>query len=64
MALGDGQSLTIHTVTVQATIRDPHGNWTVTKGFRGSQLYALLYCLQRASDFILSQRDPAKDCPF
>jgi hypothetical protein len=24
---------------------------------------ALLYCLQRASDFILSQRDPANDGP-
>ncbi len=34
------------------------------KSFRGRKLYALFYCLQRSSDFILSQRDPQNDCPF
>ena len=60
----DGRTFTVHNVTVQASYRDAEGNWKPTKSFRGSQLYVLLYCLQKASDFILSQRDPANDCPF
>jgi hypothetical protein len=60
----EGRTFTVHNVTVQATYRDAEGNWKPAKSFRGGQLYALLYCLQRASDFILSQRDPANDCPF
>jgi hypothetical protein len=60
----DGKTFTVHNVTVQASYRDNEGTWKPTRSFRGSQLYALLYCLQRASDFILSQRDPANDCPF
>lgn len=60
----DGRKYPVHTVTVLSLMRGSDGAWKPTKGFRGSQLYALLYCLQRCSDFILSQRDPANDCPF
>lgn len=61
---GDGRTFKVHTVTIEALSRDADGQWKPVKGFRGSQLYALLYCVQRASDFILCQRDPANDCPF
>lgn len=68
----DGQTFKVHNVTVEACWYDAghdngdgtKGTWKSAKSFRGSQLYALIYCLQRASDFILSQRDPQNDCPF
>lgn len=60
----DGRTFKVHHVNVEATQRESDGHWRPMKGFRGSQLYALVYCLQKASDFILSQRDPANDCPF
>lgn len=64
VATQDGRTFKVHNVTVEARWRDQSGNWQSGKGFRGSQLYALIYCLQRASDFILSQRNPQNDCPF
>ena len=60
----DGRTFKVHSVAVEASCRDADDHWKPTKGFRGSQLYAVLYCLQKASDFILSQQDPANDCPF
>jgi len=64
VTLGDGSTFTVHSVTVQASYRDAEGNWKPAKSYRGSHLYALMYCLQRARVFILSQRDPANDCSF
>ena len=64
VAMAGGQTTRVHQVIVQAFYRDAEGTWKSVTHFRGSQLYVLLYCLQRASDFILSQRDPANDCPF
>jgi len=61
---GDCRTFTVHNVTVEARWRDVSGEWKSSKSFRGSQLYALIYCLQRASDWILAQRDPANQCPF
>jgi hypothetical protein len=60
----DGREFTVYSVTVQASWRDSDGSWKKSQSFRGSQLYALVYCLQRCSDWILSQRDPANNCPF
>jgi hypothetical protein len=60
---GDGRAFKVHNVTVEARYYHD-GEWKSGKQFRGSQLYALVYCLQRASDFILGQRDPENDCPF
>jgi hypothetical protein len=60
----DGRTFTVHNVTLEARYRDGSGEWKSAKGFRGSQLYALMYCLQRASDFILARRGPSNDCPF
>jgi hypothetical protein len=60
----DGRAFTVHNVTLEARYRDGSGEWKSGKGFRGAQLYALIYCLQRASDFILARRDPSNDCPF
>lgn len=70
--LGNGQSVTVHTVTVEARWYDAahvnadgsKGTWKVASSFRGGQLYAVIYCLQKASDFILAERDPQNDCPF
>lgn len=71
-ATADGRTFKVHNVTAEACWYDADhenedgtkGKWKSTKSFRGSQLYALIYCLERASDFILSQRDPQNDCPF
>ncbi len=60
----DGREFTVYSVTVQASWRDSDGSWKRTSNFRGSHLYALIYCLQRCSDWILAQRDPANTCPF
>lgn len=60
----DGRTFTVYNVTVEARWRDALGEWKSGKSFRGSQLYALLYCLQRASDWICEQRDPASTVPF
>lgn len=60
----DGRTFTVHNVTVEARWRDAAGEWKSGKTFRGSQCYALIYCLQRASDWILAQRDPSNRCPF
>ena len=38
-----------HNVTVEARYRDKSGEWKSAKGFRGSQLYAVIYCLERAA---------------
>ena len=54
----DDREFTVYSVSVQASWRDTDGSWKRTHGFRGSQIYALLYCLQRCSDWILAQRDP------
>jgi hypothetical protein len=64
-AAEDGRKFTVHNVTVESRYRDAaDGEWKAGKSFRGSALYALTYCLQRCSDFILSQRDPAAETPF
>src|SRR4051794_39860115 len=55
----DDREFTVYSVTVQASWRDADGSWKKSHSFRGSQIYALLYCLQRCSDWILAQRDPA-----
>jgi hypothetical protein len=60
----DGREFTVYNVTVQANWRDSDGAWKKSSNFRGSQIYALVYCLQRCSDWILAQRDPANTCPF
>jgi hypothetical protein len=60
----DGREFTVYSVTVQASWRDSDGSWKKSQNFRGSQIYALVYCLQRCSDWILAQRDPANSCPF
>src|SRR5262249_32783209 len=46
---GDGRTFKVHTVLIEARHRDAEGQWKPTRGFRGSQLYALLYCVQKAS---------------
>jgi hypothetical protein len=69
---GDGRTFKVHNVMVESRYFDANhenadgskGLWKTGKSFRGSQLYALLYCVQRASDFILAQRDASNDCPF
>lgn len=60
----DGRTFKVHNVTVEASWRDSDGSWKQTKSFRGSMIYALIYALQRCSDFILSQRDPCNTIPF
>ncbi|HYT87556.1 MAG TPA: hypothetical protein VEL76_02450 [Gemmataceae bacterium] len=60
----DGREFTVYSVTVHASWRDSEGSWKKTSNFRGSQIYALVYCLQRCSDWILAQRDPSTNCPF
>ena len=60
----DGREFTVYSVTVQASWRDSDGSWKKTNNYRGSQVYALVYCLQRCSDWILAQRDPSANCPF
>lgn len=60
----DGREFTVHSVTVQASWRDSDGAWKKSNNFRGSQISALVYWLQRCSDWILDQRDPANTCPF
>jgi hypothetical protein len=60
----DGREFTVYSVTVQASWRDSDGTWKRTGSFRGSQVYALVYCLQRCSDWILSMRDAANNCPI
>ena len=57
------RTFTVFNVTCHASYRDKDGEWKSAKGFRGSQIYALVYCLQKASDWILSQRDPSNP-PF
>ncbi len=64
VSAGDGQTFKVHTVTVESRSRDGGGEWTAGRSFRGSQLHALLYCLQRCADFVFSARDPQNDCPF
>jgi hypothetical protein len=60
-----GETFTVYNVTVQASYFDASdGQWKASKGFRGSQLPTLIYALQRAFDFIMSQREPANQCPF
>jgi hypothetical protein len=60
----DDRTFTVYNVTVHAEWRDADGSWKPAKSVRGSHLYALIYCLQRCSEWILAQRDPANDCPF
>src|SRR5687768_1646970 len=55
----EGRTFTVYNVTVEARFRDADGAWKSGKSFRGSQIYALVYCLQRASDWICAQRDPS-----
>ena len=59
----DNRTFTVYNVTVEARWRDASGEWKSGKSFRGSQIYALLYCLQRCSDWICTQRDP-HNVPF
>ncbi len=63
-ATANGQTFTVYNVTVDSRYRDATGEWKSGKNYRGSQLHVLVYCLQRCSDWILAQRDPAQDCPF
>jgi hypothetical protein len=60
----DGREFTVYSVTVQANWRDSDGTWKKSTSYRGSQIYALVYCLQRASEWILDQRDPQQNIPF
>jgi hypothetical protein len=60
----DGRAFTVYNVSVHAMWRDADGTWKPAKSVRGSHLYAMIYCLQRASDWILAQRDPSNDCPL
>src|SRR4051794_5893104 len=55
----DDRAFTVYSVSVQASWRDTGGPWKRGHSFRGSQIYALLYCLQRCSDGILARRAPA-----
>jgi len=64
ITLADQRTFTVHNVTLHGSWRDADGTWKLLKSFRGSHLHVLIYCLQRASDWILSQRDPQNDCPF
>lgn len=59
----DGHAFTVYSVTVEASWRDANGDWKAGKSFRGSQLYALIYCLQKANEWILDQRNP-QSMPF
>ncbi len=54
----DGRTFTVYNVTCESRWRDASGEWKSGKQFRGSQLYALIYCLQRCSDWVCAQRDP------
>jgi hypothetical protein len=59
----DGREFTVYSVTVQANWRDSDGSWKKSGSFRGSQCYALVYCIQRCSDWILAQRG-LQQAPF
>ena len=52
------------TITGIIEARDADGNWKDGKYYRGSQVYALVYCLQKCSEWILAQRDPQQSSPF
>jgi len=43
VTLPDGRTFKVHNVTVESRYRDSSGEWKSTKGFRGSQLYAVIY---------------------
>lgn len=60
----DGRTFTVYNVTLEARWRDASGEWKSGKNFRGSQIYALVYCLQRCSDWICAKRDPSNEVPF
>src|ERR1700716_4266706 len=62
ITLSDQRTFTVYNVTMHGSWRDADGTWKPLKSFRGSHLHVLIYCLQRASDWILSQRDPQNDC--
>ncbi len=64
VTLSDQRTFTVHNVTLHGSWRDADGTWKPLKSFRGSHLHVLVYCLQRASDWILAQRDPHQNCPF
>lgn len=59
VVLGDGRSFLVYNVTLHGSWRDADGTWKPLKSFRGSHLHVLIYCLQRANDWILTQRDPS-----
>ena len=67
----DGRSFTVHNLTIDSRWYDPKlvneddslGGWKSAKGFRGSQIDVLTWCLRQAEDFILRQRDPSH-CPI
>lgn len=63
VTLDDGRTFTVYNVTIHGSWRDADGTWKPLKSFRGAHLHVLLYCLQRANDWIISQRDPT-ECPF
>jgi hypothetical protein len=48
----------VHAVTIQSRQRQAGGPWKDSPSFRGLQLPILIYCLQKAHDWILRQRDP------
>ncbi len=64
ITLSDQRTFTVYNVTLHGSWRDSDGTWKPLKSFRGSHLHVLIYCLQRASDWILAQRDPQNECPF
>ena len=64
ITLADQRNFTVYNVTMHGSWRDSDGTWKQLKSFRGSHLHVLIYCLQRASDWILAQRDPQNDFPF
>jgi hypothetical protein len=53
----EGRVSTVHSVNVQSRWRDADGTWKDSASLRRSQLPVLMYCLQKAHDWIL-QRDP------
>jgi hypothetical protein len=58
----DGREVMVYSVTAECRHLSD-GQWKSGRSFKGSQIYALVYCLQKASDWILAQRDPS-DIPF
>jgi hypothetical protein len=53
----EGRTSTVHAVTVQSRWRNADGTWKDSALLRRTQLPVLMYCLQKAHDWLL-RRDP------